>query len=63
MIKRDNMSKIEKLVEKGIKIKQPHSVEIGDEVDVSRISVDGVVIYAGCKIFGADTLILPGYSG
>ena len=54
------MSKIEKLIEKGIKINQPHSVEIGDEVDVSRISADGVVIYAGCKIFGADTLILPG---
>lgn len=54
------MSKVEKLIEKGIKIKQPHSVEIGDEVDVSRISADGVVIYAGCKIFGVDTLILPG---
>jgi len=60
MIKMDNMSKIEALIEKGIKIKQPHSVEIGDEVDVDRISADGVVIYAGCKIFGADTLILPG---
>ena len=54
------MSKIEKLVEKGVKINQPASVEIGDEVDVDRISGDGVVIYAGCKIFGADTLILPG---
>jgi UDP-N-acetylglucosamine/UDP-N-acetylgalactosamine diphosphorylase len=54
------MSKIEKLVEKGIKIRQPQSVEIGDEVDLSRISAEGVVIYAGCKIFGADTLILPG---
>ncbi len=54
------MSKNEKLIEKGVKINQPHSVEIGDEVDVSRISADGVVIYAGCKIFGADTLILPG---
>jgi len=60
MIKKDNMSKIEKLIEKGIQIKQPRSVEIGDEVDVSRISADGVVIYAGCKIFGADTLILAG---
>jgi UDP-N-acetylglucosamine/UDP-N-acetylgalactosamine diphosphorylase len=54
------MSKIEKLIEKGIKIRQPQSVEIGDEVEVSRISAEGVVIYAGCKIFGADTLILPG---
>ena len=60
MIKMDNMSKIEKLIEKGVKINRPTSVEIGDEVDVDRISADGVVIYAGCKIFGADTLILPG---
>jgi hypothetical protein len=60
MIKMDNMSKIEKLIEKGVKISQPASVEISDEVDVDRISADGVVIYAGCKIFGADTLILPG---
>ena len=54
------MSKIEKLIEKGVKIDRPASVEIGDEVDVDRISGDGVVIYAGCKIFGADTLILTG---
>jgi len=60
MIKRDSMSKIEKLIEKGIKINQPRSVEIGEEVDINRISAAGVVIYAGCKIFGTDTLILPG---
>jgi UDP-N-acetylglucosamine/UDP-N-acetylgalactosamine diphosphorylase len=60
MITKDNMSKIEKLIEKGVKINQPTSVEISDDVDVDRISADGVVIYAGCKIFGADTLILPG---
>ncbi len=60
MIKVDNISKIQKLVEKGVRINQPRSVEIGDEVDLDRISADGVVIYAGCKIFGEDTLILPG---
>ena len=60
MIKKDNMSKIEKLIEKGVKINRPASVEIGDEIDIDRISADGVVIYSGCKIFGADTLILPG---
>lgn len=54
------MSKIEKLIEKGVKIGQPAGVEIGDEVDIDRISADGVVIHAGCKIFGADTLILSG---
>jgi len=54
------MTNIEKLIKKGVQIDQPASVEIGGDVDVDRISDDGVVIYAGCKIFGADTLILPG---
>ena len=54
------MTKIEKLIKKGVQINQPASIEIGDEVDVDRIFADRVVIYTGCKIFGADTLILPG---
>jgi UDP-N-acetylglucosamine/UDP-N-acetylgalactosamine diphosphorylase len=54
------MTNIEKLIKKGVQIDQPASVEIGGDVDVDRISANGVVIYAGCKIFGPDTLILPG---
>ncbi len=45
---------------KGVKVPNPASVEIGDEVHINRISGNGVVIYSGCKIFGADTLILAG---
>jgi len=56
----DKSSKIEKLIEKGVKINAPCSIEIGDEVDLSRISGKDVRIYSGCRIFGADTLILPG---
>jgi len=52
--------KIEKLIKKGISIPNPESVEIADEVDVERISGDGVVIYSGCKIYGDTTLILRG---
>ncbi len=55
-----NISKIEKLLRKGVKIHNSHCVEIGTEVDVDRISGDGVVIYSGCKIFGSSTLILRG---
>jgi UDP-N-acetylglucosamine/UDP-N-acetylgalactosamine diphosphorylase len=55
-----NISKIEKLLQKGVKIPNPQGVEIGAEVDVDRISGDGVVIYSGCKIFGSSTLILQG---
>jgi UDP-N-acetylglucosamine/UDP-N-acetylgalactosamine diphosphorylase len=53
-------SKIKKLLEKGVKIPNPHSIEIGPEVDIDRISGDGVVIYSGCKIFGRSILILQG---
>ncbi len=51
---------IQKLIDKGVEIKAPQSVEIGDEVDPDRISGNGVRFYSGCKIFGADTLILSG---
>jgi bifunctional UDP-N-acetylglucosamine pyrophosphorylase/glucosamine-1-phosphate N-acetyltransferase len=47
-------------VTKGVQIKNPESILIGDEVDLNRIAGDGVEIYPGCKILGAETLILPG---
>jgi UDP-N-acetylglucosamine/UDP-N-acetylgalactosamine diphosphorylase len=53
-------SQIEKLIDKGVKINNPGSIEIGDEVDLSRIAGEDVRIYSGCRIFGAKTLILPG---
>ncbi|QTA85989.1 protein GlmU [Desulfonema magnum] len=54
------MSKIQKLQEKGVKIPNPHSIEIGEDVDIERISGRGVTIYSGCKIYGSSTLILQG---
>jgi hypothetical protein len=60
MMKNKNLSKIEKLIANGVKVNKPGSIEIGEEVDINRISGDGVVIHSGCKIFGADTLILTG---
>jgi UDP-N-acetylglucosamine/UDP-N-acetylgalactosamine diphosphorylase len=53
---------IEKLIDKGVRISCPGSIEIGDEVQLDRISGEGVKIFSGCKIFGADTLVLPGAS-
>ena len=55
-------NKINILIEKGVRISNPESVEIGDEVDIERISGNGVSIYSGCKIFGSSTLILQGSS-
>ena len=59
-MKSQSVSKIEKLLRKNVKIPNPECVEIGAEVDVDRISGDGVVISSGCKIFGSSTLILRG---
>lgn len=59
-MKNHNRSKIDKLLQKGVKIPNPQSIEIGREVDTDRISGDGVIIYSGCKIFGQSMLILQG---
>lgn len=53
------MSRIEELLGRGVTVAAPASVEIGDDVDVSRIA-PGVVIHAGCKVFGAKTSMGPG---
>jgi len=56
----EHTNKIQKLIDKGIRITIPESVEIGGDVDPDRISGDNVIIHAGCKIFGKSTLILSG---
>ncbi|MDM8540501.1 protein GlmU [Desulfococcaceae bacterium HSG9] len=48
---------IEQLIEKGVKIPNPDSVEIKADVNIDRISGNGTVIHAGCKIFGDSTFI------
>ena len=59
-MKGQNSSQIEKLLTKGVKVHNPESIEIGDEVLTERISGNGVHIYPGCRIFGSSTLILKG---
>ena len=54
------ISQIDILMRKGVKIPNPGSVEIGSEIDPDRISGDNVVLHAGSRIFGKSTLILPG---
>ncbi len=49
--------KVIALMKKGVRIPCPCSVEIGDDVDVNRISGRGVVFHSGTKIFGGKTLI------
>ncbi len=52
--------KVVRLIEKGATIPNPFSLDIGDEVDVERISGEGVILYPGCRIYGAKTVISAG---
>ena len=51
---------LQALVDKGVRIIDPGSVEIGDDIDPHRISGDGVVVHPGCRIRGARTVISAG---
>ena len=51
-------SKTMQLINKGVRMARPDSIEIGEEVDLDKISGDGVVIHAGSKIYGDSTVIL-----
>ncbi|HUV50421.1 MAG TPA: hypothetical protein VMW78_05310 [Anaerolineae bacterium] len=59
-MKNTSVLKIENLIKKGVKIPNPGGVEIGDDVNIDRISGNGTIIYSGCKIFGSSTLIAHG---
>src|SRR6056297_2092699 len=48
------------LLNKGVQMPAPESVEVGPDIDPDRIAGDNVIIHAGCKIFGADTFIGAG---
>ena len=52
--------KIKVLMNKGVKIPNPYSLDIGNSVDPDKISGDGVVIYPGCRIYGEKTTIGSG---
>jgi bifunctional UDP-N-acetylglucosamine pyrophosphorylase / glucosamine-1-phosphate N-acetyltransferase len=52
--------KIIALINKGVDIPNPLSLDIGEEVDVDRISGHGIKIYPGCRIYGEKTVIASG---
>ena len=49
-----------RLLDKGVAIPNPLSLDIGPEVDPDRISGDGVTIYPGCRIYGPKTVVSAG---
>jgi hypothetical protein len=60
MMTHQKETKIAQLVARGVRLSCPQSIEIGEEVEVDRISGDGVIIHAGSKILGDATVILKG---
>ena len=51
---------IEELIHKGVRIPNPGSLEVSDDLDPERISPDGVTIHAGCRLRGAQTVVSAG---
>ncbi|MEA1927554.1 MAG: UDP-N-acetylglucosamine pyrophosphorylase, partial [Candidatus Auribacterota bacterium] len=56
----DNRDKVQTLISKGVRILDPESVDIGEDINPERISGERVTIYPGCRIYGNDTLIMEG---
>lgn len=54
------MNSIKALIQKGVNIPNPESVDIGEDIDVDRIAARGVTIYSGCKLYGPETFIAEG---
>ena len=52
--------KIRQLLDKGVIISNPGTLDIGDEINVHQISSRNVKIYPGCRIYGRDTVISAG---
>jgi len=52
----DRKSILKQLLDKGVRIPCPESVEIGPDINPERVSGDDVTIYSGCKIFGPKPL-------
>ena len=50
---------VQKLLDRGVILSSPLSVEVDPSVDPERIA-PGVIVHAGCRISGAETSIGPG---
>jgi UDP-N-acetylglucosamine/UDP-N-acetylgalactosamine diphosphorylase len=51
---------VKALIKKGVKIPNPESIYISENVNLDRISGENVTIYTGCKIMGEKSLMMKG---
>ena len=49
---------VKTLIKKGVKIPNPESVHISEDINPDKISNENVIIYAGCKIMGERSMIM-----
>ena len=56
----DVLPAVQGLIDKGVRVLSPSTVDVGPEVDLDRISGDGVTIYPGCRIYGESTVLSAG---
>lgn len=56
----ENQEQIVGLLQKGVSIPNPLTLDVGEEVNIDQISGKGVRIYPGCRIYGAKTVISEG---
>jgi UDP-N-acetylglucosamine/UDP-N-acetylgalactosamine diphosphorylase len=49
--------KVIELINKGVDIPNPLSLDLGDEIKTENISSNGVKIYPGCRLYGEKTVI------
>ena len=59
-LKPRSYDKIARLIEKGVDIPNPLTLDMGEEVNIDQISGKGVRIYPGCRIYGKETVISTG---
>ncbi len=52
--------RVMQLVNKGVDIPNPLTLDVGAEVDVDQVSGKDVKIYPGCRIYGENTVISSG---
>ena len=54
------MDKVQQLIKKGVRVPVPEATYIGNEVAIERIAAEGVVLYPGTRILGAQTYVAKG---
>jgi UDP-N-acetylglucosamine/UDP-N-acetylgalactosamine diphosphorylase len=59
-LKPKGYEKIIQLINKGVDIPNPLTLDVGEEIKADRISGKGVRIYPGCRIYGDKTVISEG---